>query len=311
MINNLKFDLDPFKDDSEFQDDSSEDLIGAISKNASELKSIDPTLNELYHQYGKDRIKDILYTHFFVAGTDFANFSYKEAPIFNIIKENVKNMSEFDTDLFPTKPASKLYADFSNSFENWKSLEYASIPRYFKRCPSFSNCHNLKSILIPSNIESFFQTEFIECFNLKDVIFEQNKNIQLISWLQFAECKKLETIDLSPCVNLTRISDSSFENCNLKQIKFPLYISILSNNSFKNNSFKTLDLSSLQYLKKIGTQCFQGNKNLSSVIFPRVKNLKIFSSAFAKTNLKLVHLPKNTKFHKTSFPKDCQVICDL
>lgn len=276
--------------------------------------SVDPVLSELYKKYGKKYIRNILYTYFFVEGFGLRKFDKREVKIVEKIKNGVKDFSEFGTDLFPKKPKKDIYADFFESFSNWVALEHVTIPSYFNEIPHFDGCKNLKEIVIPSNIRDSWYPDFAGCTSLKEVTFEPNQNISLLSESMFRFDRSLEHIDLSPCEHLMFIGIRCFQGCHKLDengIVFPSKLSVIGDEAFRENNFKTLDLSSYKDLVLIKKTAFKGNENLKTVVFPNNPKLWIGSEAFADTALEEVHLPKTAKCFKSSFPKDCKIFFDL
>ena len=205
--------------------------------------------------------------------------------------------------------------EFSGStFENCKKLKNVTFPPEIKDLgnDTFENCTSLKTITIPKTSFSIIGGIFEGCINLEKVIINSDIKEYRINGTEFADCKKLKSIELP--ASLEKIESNSnfyFENVS-KDFKFILD----SKNSFFSVSTdgkmltskdgKTLyawigasgDITVPDGLTAIGSNFFSNNKNITSVIIPDSVE-SVSDSAFANcTNLTSVVFPKKLKSGK-------------
>lgn len=171
---------------------------------------------------------------------------------------------------------------------------------------TFRGIERLRTIYIPKSIKTIGKEAFKRCYNLKNVIFQEEQNLN-IETEAFAECGSLQNINLPKgvtsigeyafyyCVNLTNIElykgltaigESAFANCNLKSITLPEGITTVPLNCFAASGVKHIELPSS--LTKIEEGAFAGSA-IDSISLPAVKY--IGNKAFSNTNLKEVRVP--------------------
>lgn len=83
---------------------------------------------------------------------------------------------------------------------------------------AFSDCHQLKSIIIPDSVTSIGSTAFSGCINLQSVTLP--RSIKEIKFFTFSDCSSLKSIEIPEGV--TTIGRHAFSDCsNLKTVIFP------------------------------------------------------------------------------------------
>ena len=122
----------------------------------------------------------------------------------------------------------------------------------------------MKSIRIPSSVDSIGEAGFHSCSNLESVSFEKESKLANIGSYGFARCFNLTSIKLPS--QLENISSGLFEECSkLKSIIILSDVSKIGNYSFLNCS----NLECLQFLgtkePSISQNAFQGCKKLKNV----------------------------------------------
>ena len=120
---------------------------------------------------------------------------------------------------------------------------------------AFAECQNIESITLPSSVESlgddFGGCTFSDCKNLKTVVL--SKAIKVIPWRTFYGCSSLKNIVIPEGV--TKINATAFSNCaRLRSVKLPLSLEEIDYN----------DLESYPYPAKIFTMC----PSLEQIIIP-------------------------------------------
>ena len=103
-------------------------------------------------------------------------------------------------------------------------------------------CGELKSISIPSSIESIGDYSFYGCSNLINISIQKQRNLKEIGEHAFYNCSNLERITFCGCIKLSSISipstiqyidDYGFYNCSiLKNIIIPSSIKSIGDYSF-------------------------------------------------------------------------------
>ena len=163
---------------------------------------------------------------------------------------------------------------------------------------AFQECKGLKSILIPSSVQTIGSNAFQECSNLENVSFEEQSNLTIIGDSAFKECKELKSILIPSsaqtigsnafyyCSNLenvsfeeksilTRIGDSSFSNCdNLETIELPSNLKEISSRLFEGcTELKSIAI--LSSISKIQEYAFLNCSNLECILYYGTNNPEI------------------------------------
>ena len=139
------------------------------------------------------------------------------------------------------------------AFQGCINLELKSLPEGLERIGNyaFAGC-KFNTLSFPTTLKSIGDGAFKECYNLKDIVF--NDGLQSIGKSAFKNCGDLTNIIIPD--GITSISDSTFAGCSrVKEIKFGIN------------------------LKTIHRAAFSGCRFISKLLFP--KNLhSIAESAF-------------------------------
>lgn len=165
-----------------------------------------------------------------------------------------------------------------------ESLEFPENVNISETASLFSNCNQLKSIVLPKSVTKIGTTAFRNCTSLtsitaKGVITEvcgrafyncselieipDLSNVtKFIYGEEFYGCTKLKTIQLSD--NLSEVSWRTFMNCESLDIKLPNTLTKTSRESFKNSGITEVDLSAME-VTELGIGVFADCKNLEKV----------------------------------------------
>ncbi|MBP3696485.1 MAG: leucine-rich repeat domain-containing protein, partial [Clostridia bacterium] len=73
--------------------------------------------------------------------------------------------------------------------------------------------HNLKSVVIPANIETIGKSAFTGCIALETVTFADGSKVKTIEETAFNACKSLKTVNFGSNGALETIGRSAFVNC--------------------------------------------------------------------------------------------------
>ena len=188
---------------------------------------------------------------------------------------------------------------------------------------AFRGCESLKSITIPSQVQTICESAFEACKSLQNVTFKTTK-LKRIDRLVFYGCISLQKISLPSTVEI--IDDYAFKSCTkLTTIGFPKSLKTIGDEAFAFCAVTSITLPegvtgidsaafyNCEKLKKVslpstieeieggafsGDGAFENCKNLTSVIL-KAGNKKAYigSHAFEDcTSLEIIMIPKNYEF---------------
>ena len=130
---------------------------------------------------------------------------------------------------------------------------------------AFYKCESLKSISIPSSVETINDYAFHECSSIENVYFQEQSNLTTIGMYAFYKCESLKSISIPSSVKC--LNSYCFYNCsNLENIKFEekSNLTIIGNYSFSNcSNLETIELPT--HLKEISSHSFEGCNKLKSI----------------------------------------------
>ena len=164
-------------------------------------------------------------------------------------------------------------------------VEHVTIPQGVTKIGSFYGWENLKSIDIPSSVNSIDANAFYGCTSLTSISIPDG--VTCIENSTFRGCSSLTRVELPD--ELNTIEDYAFFDCGkLSDIVMPPGLKQVGESAFGNcESIKSVDLSNVSF---IGPQSFSGCTGLTEVNIPHAKHIGM--SAFAETGLKYVELPE-------------------
>jgi hypothetical protein len=172
---------------------------------------------------------------------------------------------------------------------------------------AFPLCSELRTIVIPLNIDIIGCECFVECHSLSSISFESNSKLARIDSKAFSGCVSLETIVIPPNVEI--IGSGCFQECkSLSSILFEL------NSKVIRFGLRTFSLCcSLQALviprnvEIIEPECFSVCESLWSLSFDIDSRLvRVESEAFVHTKIHSVLLPAGvSSVADDVFPRSC------
>ena len=167
---------------------------------------------------------------------------------------------------------------------------------------SFSNCYNLKNIILPQSITTIESDAFRGNTNL--VSFRVPKNVTVINAKTFQNCSKLSEFVFNDKV--TTIGSNAFERCSeLKSIEFP--------NSLKTINAWALALTGLENVVLPDSVTFLGGSSFYDSKLKEIKLSSKTSQIYASTfrycrNLKIVNIPDSIDEIYTTAFSDCSAL---
>ena len=167
------------------------------------------------------------------------------------------------------------FAQYSKGYYHWKYEGDKSITEY----------------TIPDTVRGIGESAFSDCKNLKSVVI--GNGVEVIEPYAFKECSNLESAIIHGCVN--EIRSSAFSSCqNLKSIVIENGVVEIGYDAFKDCA----NLESINIpgsVKEIGLSAFSGCKNLKSAVIGNGV-IEIGSSAFKDcANLESITIPGSVK----------------
>ena len=178
---------------------------------------------------------------------------------------------------------------------------------------SFSNCSNLKNLVLsdftenigeqsfcetgiehlklPKNLEQLGLYSFNGCTSLKTI--DIPKNLKEISIGCFYNCKELTTVNIDDDSQLTKINDSAFYGCKkLTDINFNKNLSEIKNQAFSRTGLKKVDLKNI---KKLDNNVFYNCSFLEEAYLSDYLEI-VPNEVFGNCNsLKRAYIGKNIK----------------
>lgn len=195
---------------------------------------------------------------------------------------------------------------------------------------SFYNCSNLKSVIIPKNVNSIAYETFKTCGNLETIIIDENNStydtrnncnaiihsetnallfgckgtiipttVEIIAQGAFEGCLGLNSIVIPNGVKT--IENSAFENCqNLKVVN--VANSVLSVGKFAfRNCIKLSQVTLSNNIQTLSEEMFAGCTSLTTLSLPE-SLFSIQMNAFLNSNLYNIHIPKQVNdIHLNAF----------
>lgn len=139
--------------------------------------------------------------------------------------------------------------------------------------PSFSLLPKIKTIKLPSSIETIPAHTFAQSEQLQNINLSELTNLLEINDCAFSFCRSLSSIDFPS--NLKSIGQAAFYQNSLVNVTFPKSLTHLGKEAFswehssaESFSLISIDLSKCDHLKKIEDKCFEHSLSSNcSVIF--------------------------------------------
>lgn len=126
---------------------------------------------------------------------------------------------------------------------------------------AFQNCKNLKTVKLPSTLQTIGQWAFSNCFALQSIVIPDS--VVSIGKYAFNSCAVLSSVKLG--AKLTTIDDYAFNNCTaMTSLKFGKKLRFIGAGAFLNCSSLT-SVSLPKSVRTIGAEAFRNCKSLRSV----------------------------------------------
>ena len=189
----------------------------------------------------------------------FVGYELNSSEYFNVI------FGKVPTKLANVKITGSISRISANAFSECGNIKSVVLPDTAESIGenAFKGCAALNSINIPDNVTEIGQYAFYGCSSLVDVTLP-NKLTKLPSYC-FYGCTKLETVQLPS--SFEEIGQYAFQNCNsLKSIIIPSEVKIIGSHAFGGCTSVTSVMFSGEKLENIGSYAFQGCSTLSEII---------------------------------------------
>ena len=125
---------------------------------------------------------------------------------------------------------------------------------------AFSGCVKLNGIVLPESLTALGGKAFYECSSLTSVVIPSK--ITVINTYTFGMCTSLSDVTLND--NLVEIGYAAFFKTNLKELKWPSKLEIISESAFRYTHFEKVVLP--DSVKRIGGQAFGDIDELTELI---------------------------------------------
>ena len=187
---------------------------------------------------------------------------------------------------------------------------------------AFEGCSSLtQQITLPRDFQSLGERAFANCsslygtvkFNRDFYMFMGTEGYGSSTGYCFANCSKIETVDMSEPDFLDEIPYGTFQGCtSLKTVLLPPMLDRIDNNAFSN--CKSLDnIEFPSKLKVINYNAFQNCTSLSSINLSDCKDLGTIEryAFYGCSNLETAYLPKNLNWIQDYAFGDCRKLANL
>ena len=181
------------------------------------------------------------------------------------------------------------------------------LPNHLDKLPSFRNCRNLESLVIPNNIKEIGMDNFSGCANLQSIIIPNG--LTTIKDRAFFGCNSLQSISLPNSITHLGV-EGVFWNCHdLQSIEIPDGVKKIYARTFENcKRLYSVNLGSVESIVDYNT--FSGCTSLESITFPQSLTV-IGGGAFSNSGLKSIHIPSNINTIKNSAFRECMDLTEV
>ena len=182
----------------------------------------------------------------------------------------------------------------NNAFSNCKEIKSIVIPNSVKDIGiyAFSGCSSLEKISIPASVSTIGEGAFQNCKSLISITLPNS--ITLVEKSIFRDCISLKSVIISNGVS--EIKDNAFSGCKkLESINMPNSLNIIDSRAFENcQSLKTISIPN--GVVKIGTLSFSGCSSLSSVTLPNSINTISMEAFSGCISLQSISIPEGVEY---------------
>ncbi|MBR6563737.1 MAG: leucine-rich repeat protein [Clostridia bacterium] len=212
-----------------------------------------------------------------------------------------------DITSFEFKAQSKCMA--ANAFSECTELKSIVIPDGFTRIPSgaFSYCYKLSSVTLPDSIVEIADYAFYFCEALTD--FNIPPYVNSIGIEAFTGCSSITSIEIPEGV--TVINDSAFQACiSLTEVKLPNTLELIYPIAFLSCTSLT-EITIPDNVKQIGYEAFENCEKLSSIHLP--ENLEYLGDGAFKycTSLTSIEIPNGIEEIKFDTFYECTALTEI
>lgn len=150
---------------------------------------------------------------------------------------------------------------------------------------AFNTTYNLRKVVLPESLETLGENNFGNAYQLREINIPSK--ITELPTYSFQGCFNLKFVDLSNCLQLTKLGTHCFYNCHfLKEVILPESLVELSNMAF--NKCYELEKINLSNVKTLGNTVFSDCESLTEVDLSNCET--IGSYVFSNSGVKHIYI---------------------
>ena len=180
---------------------------------------------------------------------------------------------------------------------SYSGLTYIFVPGKVKVLDdAFSNCKELKEVVLGEGISELAEYLFDECSSLEKITMPST--LTAINRSAFNSCTSLESITLPE--GLETIGESAFYQSGIKEIEIPKSIKSIGSSAFAESYLSKISIP--DEIEEIGMKAFSDCKFLETIDLEKCSKLEILDDYLFSncSSLSSVSLPSNIKEISTS-----------
>lgn len=105
----------------------------------------------------------------------------------------------------------------------------------------------LENIILPKSIKVLSDGVFYNYHFLKNIIFEDNSELEYLGSGAFAYCSRLLKLDLSACTKLKTLNNQTFACSGITTVKLPDKLKVVGEKAFDDSEIKTVIAGETKY----------------------------------------------------------------
>ncbi|MBR2968139.1 MAG: leucine-rich repeat protein [Clostridia bacterium] len=182
---------------------------------------------------------------------------------------------------------------YNNTFNNLQLDLSAGVSGKVVSCigaNAFADFTSLKSIILPSSLQTIEDSAFSGCTSLTTVIFDEDSQIEAIGAKAFYDCRSLTSIDIPN--GITTINEETFYGCTaLNNVNLPSGLTEILGSAFFATGIEEITIPNT--VTNIGPGAFSSCYNLTEITLPNSISFLGGGVFLNCMNLSSVTLPSN------------------